>query len=50
MVYGAVAFLKATRGAGRYAEKQGLFVIKAPGGESKISTIINAPDFGPVSF
>ena len=50
VVYGAVAYLKVNQGAGKYAEKQGLFVIKAPGGESKVSTIINDENFKPVRF
>ena len=46
-MYGAVAFLKADQGSARYAEKQGLFVIRATGSSS---SIINKKDFKPKIF
>ena len=46
-IYGAVAFLTAIAGSEVMAEKQGLFVIRAAGGSSKI---INREDFVPVIF
>jgi hypothetical protein len=46
-IYGAVAFLTANAGSDVMAEKQGLFVIRAAGGSSKI---INKEDFVPVVF
>ena len=46
-MYGAVAYLKADQGSARYAEKQGLFVIRATGSSS---SIINKKDFKPKIF
>ena len=46
-LYGAVAYLKADQGSARYAEKQGLFVIRATGSSS---SIINKKDFKPKIF
>ena len=46
-VYGAVAYLRVQRGAELYAEKKGLFVIKATGDSS---SIINRPSFKPKVF
>ena len=46
-IYGAVAFLTANAGSDVMAEKQGLFVIRAAGGSSKI---INKEDFVPAAF
>ena len=46
-MYGAVAYLKANHGSTQYAEKQGLFVIKATGSSS---SIINKKDFQPKVF
>ena len=46
-MYGAVAYLKADQGSARYAEKQGLFVIRATGSSS---SIINKKDFRPKIF
>ena len=47
-VYGAVAYLKANQAADRYAEKKGLFVIKAGGGG--VSKVTNKPNFKPKVF
>ena len=47
IVYGAVAYLKVQRGAELYAEKKGLFVIKATGDSS---SIVNRPNFKPKVF
>ena len=46
-MYGAVAYLKADQGSAQYAEKQGLFVIRATGSSS---SIINKKDFQPKIF
>ena len=46
-LYGAVAYLKADQGSAQYAEKQGLFVIRATGSSS---SIINKKDFQPKVF
>ena len=46
-IYGAVAFLKANNSADIYAEKQGLYVIKAVGSSS---SIINKDSFKPQTF
>ena len=46
-VYGAVAYLKADESADRYAESQGLFVIRATGSSASIT---NAEDFKPRKF
>ncbi len=46
-VYGAVAYLKADQGSAQYAEKQGLFVIRATGSSS---SIINKKNFKPKIF
>jgi len=46
-VYGAVAYLKANESSARYAEKQGLFVIRATGSSSSLT---NAQSFHPTPF
>ena len=46
-IYGAVAYLQSQDGSEVYAEKQGLFVIKATGNSSKI---INKETFKPKTF
>ena len=46
-IYGAVAFLKANNSADIYAEKQGLYVIKAVGSSS---SIVNKKSFKPKTF
>ena len=46
-IYGAMAFLRDDTGSARYAEKQGLFVIKATGDSAKI---INRKAFIPVEW
>ena len=55
VVYGGVAFLcepedEEARGAAKYAEENGLFVILSPGGEGNISTMSNSKDFKPKPF
>ena len=49
-IYGSVAYLDDNNMAANYAKDKGLFVIKAPGGESHVSMITNAPDFTPKLF
>ena len=46
-VYGAVAYLKADESSDEYAERQGLFVIRATGSSA---TITNPQDFSPRAF
>ena len=46
-IYGAVAYLKADGTVAKYAERQGLFVIRATGDSA---SIINAEDFRPAVF
>ncbi len=46
-IYGAVAWLKAVQDAEVYAEKQGLFVIRATGSSA---SIVNQEDFKPQVF
>ena len=55
VLYGGVAFLcepedKEARGAAKYAEENGLFVILSPGGEGNVSTMSNSKDFKPKAF
>ena len=45
--YGAVAYLKANESADAYAQRQGLFVIRATGSSA---SIINREDFRPRTF
>ena len=47
IIYGAVAYLKANQGSHTYAEKQGLFVIRAMGSSA---SIINKKGFRPKKF
>ena len=47
IVYGAIAYLKIQKGADRYAEKKGLFVIQATGNSSRIT---NQKSFKPKDF
>ena len=49
-IYGSIAYLDDNNMAANYAKDKGLFVIKAPGGESHVSMITNAPDFTPKLF
>ena len=49
-IYGAVAYLKANESSNKNAEKKGLFVIRAPSGESQFSAITNKQDFKPKKF
>ncbi len=46
-IYGAVAYLKEDQSSAKYAEKQGLFVIRATGSSS---SIINKKNFKPKIF
>ena len=46
-IYGAVAYLKADATVTKYAERQGLFVVRATGDSA---SIINAQDFKPAVF
>ena len=46
-VYGAVAYLKADESSDTYAERQGLFVIRATGSSASIT---NREGFRPRSF
>ena len=46
-VYGAVAYLRAEEEADRYAQRQGLFVIRATG---KSARIVNGEGFKPKRF
>ena len=46
-IYGAAAYLKADQSSNKYAEKQGLFVIRAAG---KSAGITNPADFKPKVF
>ena len=46
-IYGAVAYLRAEEEANTYAERQGLFVIRATGDSA---SIINKKDFQPKAF
>ena len=46
-IYGAVAYLRAEEEANKYAERQGLFVIRATGDSA---SIINKKDFKPKAF
>ena len=46
-IYGAVAYLKSDQGSAKYAEKQGLFIIKATGSSA---SIINKKNFKPKIF
>ena len=46
-IYGAVAYLKADEGSNTYAERQGLFVIRATGSSASIT---NRADFRPRTF
>ena len=46
-VYGAVAYLKADEAADTYADRQGVFVIRATGSSASIT---NREDFRPRTF
>ena len=50
IIYGGVAYLEVIKHADELAYEKGLFVIKAPGGECKISTITNEKGFKPTEF
>ena len=46
-IYGAVAYLRESSGSATYAERKGLFVIRATGDSA---SIINRPNFKPKAF
>ncbi len=46
-IYGCVAFLKSDEGSEKYAERSGLFVIRATGDSA---SIVNGEDFVPTIF
>ena len=46
-LYGAVAYLQQHQGTARYAERKGLFVIRATGNSA---SIVNPPEFLPRDF
>ena len=46
-LYGAVAYLQEHQGTARYAERKGLFVIRATGNSA---SIVNPPEFQPRNF
>ena len=46
-IYGAVAYLKADESSATYAERQGLYVIRATGSSASIT---NPPEFRPRTF
>ena len=50
IIYGAIAYMGAAKGAEQYAVEQGLFIIKAPSTKTKITSIRNAKNFKPKSF
>ena len=49
-IYGGVAYIEADGDSAKNAEKEGLFVIEAPGGPTSVSTIINVQGFKPKAF
>ena len=49
-IYGGIAYMKADRNSDKLAIEEGLFLIKAPGGATNVSTLINSDDFSPKSF
>ena len=49
-IYGGIAYMSAEGDCAEQAVKQGLFVIKAPGGAKGVSTLCNPQDFIPKSF
>ncbi len=46
-IYGAMAYLEGSEDVARYAERQGLFLIRATGNSA---SIVNAPDFKPRDY
>lgn len=46
-IYGAMAYLEGSEDVARYAERQGLFLIRATGNSA---SIVNAPDFRPRAY
>ena len=49
-IYGGVAYINASKKLIENAEKYGLFLIQAPGGENKVSLIANPQDFVPTRY
>ena len=49
-IYGGVAYIEADGESAKNAEKEGLFVIEAPGGPTSVSTIVNGQGFKPKTF
>ncbi|MCY4644022.1 MAG: hypothetical protein OXB88_05335 [Bacteriovoracales bacterium] len=48
-IYGGIAYMSDKNGSGKAIE-EGLFVVKAPGGPHKVSTLVNPLAFRPKSF
>ena len=49
-IYGGVTYMKAEEKALQDAQKEGLFVIKTPGGAKGVSTLMNPDGFRPREF
>ena len=55
VVYGGVAYLcepedEEAKGAAKFSQENGLFVIVSPGGQSNMTTISNPQGFRPKAF
>ena len=49
-IYGGIAYMRADRNSDEQAIKEGLFLIKAPGGAVNVSILVNSDDFTPKAF
>ena len=55
IIYGSVAYLcepedEEVKGAAKFSQEHGLFVIVSPGGQSNVTTISNPQEFKPTKF
>ena len=49
-IYGGIAYMRADGNSDEQAIKEGLFLIKAPGGTVNVSILVNSDDFTPKAF
>ena len=49
-IYGGIAYMRADGNSDEEAIKEGLFLIKAPGGTVNVSILVNSDDFTPKAF
>lgn len=49
-IYGGIAYMKSDTDVDTLSMEKGLFLIKSPGGQNKVSTLVNSKNFVPKTF